>query len=58
MVTPSPFQNPRAWVFKPNLNVSEKSMECLTDQTMKRDPFRANYFKNHAGLAIKSLYIP
>ena len=33
-------------------------MECLTDQTMKRDlyPFRANYFKNHAGLAIKSLH--
>ena len=54
-VTPSPFQNPRPWVFKPKLNVSEKSMECLTYQTMKRDlyPFRANYFKNHAGLALK-----
>ena len=35
-------------------------MECLADQTIKRDlyPFGANYFKNHAGLAIKSLYIP
>ena len=35
-------------------------MECLADKTMKRDlyPFRANYFKNHAGLAIKSLNIP
>ena len=35
-------------------------MEYLTYQTMKRDlyPFRANYFKNHAGLALKPLYIP